>query len=97
MSSLDDSYLCLIKHTVEAVQTRSAFELGLFLNHFLNKCHIELCGIYLLCSYRSAMEEVLQRFGHIGDQIFEELDSQTLTKCLSVGRSWNLFLDQGKV
>ena len=43
------------------------------------------------------MEEVLQRFGHIGDQIFEEFDSQTLSNCKLVGRSWNLFLDQGKV
>ena len=43
------------------------------------------------------MEEVLLRFGHIGDQIFEELDSQTLLKCGFVGRDWNLFLDHGKV
>ena len=43
------------------------------------------------------MEEVLQRFGHIGDQIFEELDSQTLSRCGFIGRSWNSFLDQGKV
>ena len=43
------------------------------------------------------MEEVLQRFGHIGDQIFEEFDSQTLSNCKLVGKSWNLFLDQGKV
>ena len=43
------------------------------------------------------MEEVLLRFGHIGDQIFDELDSQTVVKCGFVGRSWNLFLDQGKV
>ena len=45
----------------------------------------------------TAMEEVLSRFGHIGDQIFEELDSETLSKCELVGRDWNLFLDQGKV
>ena len=43
------------------------------------------------------MDEVFLRFGHIGDQIFEELNSQTLSKCQMVGRSWNLFLDQGKV
>ena len=43
------------------------------------------------------MDEVLLRFGHIGDQIFDELNSQTLSKCQMVGRSWNLFLDQGKV
>ena len=42
------------------------------------------------------MEEVFQRFGHIGEQIFEELDSQTLLKCGFVGRDWKLFLDQGK-
>ena len=44
----------------------------------------------------SQMEEVLLRFGHIGDQIFEELDSRTLKKCGFVGRDWKLFLDQGK-
>ena len=48
-------------------------------------------------SQMSQMEEVLLRFGHIGDQIFKELDSQTLSKCGLVGRDWNLFLDQGKV
>ena len=46
---------------------------------------------------RPQMDEVFLRFGHIGDQIFEELNSQTLSKCQLVGRSWNLFLDQGKV
>ena len=46
---------------------------------------------------RSQMEEVLLRFGHIADQIFEELDSETLSNCPLVGRSWNLFFDHGKV
>ena len=46
---------------------------------------------------RSQIDEVFLRFGHIGDQIFEELNSQTLSKCQLVGRSWNIFLDQGKV
>ena len=54
-------------------------------------------NFFLLCMCHTAMEEVLSRFGHIGDQIFEELDSQTLSKCGIVGESWNLFLDQGKV
>ena len=43
------------------------------------------------------MEEVLQRFADIGDQIFEELDSQNLSKCRLVGNSLRLFLDHGKV
>ena len=33
-----------MEHTVEAVQTRPAFEFGLFSNHFLDKCYIELCS-----------------------------------------------------
>ena len=53
--------------------------------------------LHLLCSYHSAMKEVFLRFGHIGDQIFEELDSQTLSKCRLVGKPWKLFLDHGKV
>ena len=43
------------------------------------------------------MEEVLLRFDHIGEQIFEELDSQTLSKCGFVGKTWKLFLEEGKV
>ena len=43
------------------------------------------------------MEEVLLRFGHIGDQILEDLDSQTLSKCRFVGRDWLPLFDQRKV
>ena len=43
------------------------------------------------------MEEVLLRFGHIGDQILEELDSSTLSKCNFVGKSWKSFIDKGRV
>jgi ankyrin repeat protein len=39
------------------------------------------------------MEEVLLRFSHLAESIFEELDNQNLSKCLEVGHSWNSFID----
>ena len=43
------------------------------------------------------MEEVLLRLHHIGDQIFHEIDPQSLTKCRSVAKTWKSFIDLGKV
>jgi len=42
------------------------------------------------------MEEVLRRFQHIGKQIFEELDNESLAKCGQADRSWNVFIDNQK-
>ena len=39
------------------------------------------------------MEEVLLRFPHLAESVFEELDNQNLSKCLEVGHSWKLFID----
>ena len=39
------------------------------------------------------MEEVLLRFPHLAESVFEELDNQNLSKCLEVGQSWKLFID----
>ena len=43
------------------------------------------------------MEEVLLRFGHLGQNIFEKLDDLTLVKCKKVTRQWNLFIDSKKI
>ena len=43
------------------------------------------------------MEEVLQRFAHIGQQIFEQLDIQDLMECKKVGRNWKEFISQEKL
>ena len=43
------------------------------------------------------MEEVLLRFGHIGTQIFEQLDDQTFTNCRSVSKSWKTILDNERI
>ena len=43
------------------------------------------------------MEEVLLRFGHIGEQIFEQLDSQTFTNCRLVSKSWKTFADDERI
>ena len=42
------------------------------------------------------MEEIFIRFDHIGDQILEQLDSQSLIKCKYVGKRWKSFIDMGK-
>ena len=43
------------------------------------------------------MEEVLQRFTHIGQHIFEQLDGQDLVKCKKVGRNWKEFISKEKL
>ena len=41
------------------------------------------------------MEEVLLRFSHLGERIFDSLDDKSLTKCQNISRTWNHFiLDQ---
>ena len=42
------------------------------------------------------MEEVLLRFPHIGEQVFEELGDQNLIQCLSVSRNWKNLLEDCK-
>ena len=42
------------------------------------------------------MEEILRRFPHIGEQIFEELDNKSLAKCRQADRSWKTFIDDQK-
>ena len=43
------------------------------------------------------MDEIFARFPHIGDQIYTELDNQTLTRCRQVCDSWRTFLDSEKL
>ena len=38
------------------------------------------------------MEEVLARFPHLGDKIFQNLNSHTLIRCKEVNRSWENFI-----
>ena len=42
------------------------------------------------------MEEVLLRFPHIGEQVFEELGDENLIQCLSVSRNWKNLLEDCK-
>ena len=37
------------------------------------------------------MEEILLRFLHLGDSIFESLDNKSLVNCKKVSRLWNNF------
>ena len=37
------------------------------------------------------MEEILLRFLHLGDSIFESLDNKSLANCKKVSRLWNNF------
>jgi ankyrin repeat protein len=43
------------------------------------------------------MDEIFARFPHIGEQIYTELDDQTLTRCRQVCDSWRTFLDNEKL
>ena len=42
------------------------------------------------------MEEIIFRFPHLAEQIFEELDSQSLVKGKKTSRTWNEFIDSEK-
>ena len=42
------------------------------------------------------MEEVLTRFHVLAQNIFLQLDNETLAKCKKVGRVWQTFLDNQK-
>ena len=43
------------------------------------------------------MEESFFRFPHIGEQILEQLDSKTLTKCREVNNLWREYIDNQKL
>ena len=43
------------------------------------------------------MEEVLVRFPHIGNQVFQQLDNEDLIKCRKISPSWNEFIGNQKL
>ena len=43
------------------------------------------------------MDEILLRFPHLGQQIFEKLDSNMLARCVEVKRQWKTFLNEEKL
>ena len=42
------------------------------------------------------LDEMMLRFPHIIQDVLEELDNKSLTKCREVSRSWCSFLDEQK-
>ena len=40
----------------------------------------------------TSMDEVLSRFPHLADKIFQELENQSLVQCKLVTRSWKKFI-----
>ena len=42
------------------------------------------------------MEEIFFRFSHLGEQIFEQLDNESLATCKQVDRFWHGYLEQQK-
>ena len=42
------------------------------------------------------MEEIFFRFSHLGEQIFEQLDNESLATCKKVDRLWHGYLEQQK-
>ena len=47
--------------------------------------------------FGEAMENSFQRFTHLPEKIFEHLDYVSIVKCREVKKSWQEYLDQGKV
>ena len=43
------------------------------------------------------MEEFLERFPEVGEEIFKQLNNQSLAKCKEVSRSQFKFLEENKV
>ena len=43
------------------------------------------------------MEEVILRFPHLSERIFNLLNNKDLTKCRKVGRRWQVYLDMQKL
>ena len=43
------------------------------------------------------MEEVFLRFPHLAEIVFKKLNNQNLSKCLEVGQSWKLFIDDNNL
>ena len=46
---------------------------------------------------KGCIEETFWRFPHIGEQIFEELDNATLSKCLEINKWWQKFIIERKI
>ena len=46
---------------------------------------------------KGCIEETFWRFPHIGEQIFEELDNTTLSKCLEINKWWQKFIIERKI
>ena len=42
------------------------------------------------------MEEIITRFPHLGEQIFDQLNRKNLQKCRKVEESWKIFIDRQK-
>ena len=40
------------------------------------------------------MEYLIERFPHIAEQIFEQLDNKNLSKCREVNKVWKNFIDE---
>ena len=43
------------------------------------------------------VDEILLRFPHLGQQIFEQLDSNMLARCVEVKRPWQKFIEDEKL
>jgi hypothetical protein len=46
---------------------------------------------------KSCIEETFWRFPHIGEQIFDELEDTTLTKCLEINKWWQKIIIDRKI
>lgn len=42
------------------------------------------------------MEEIITRFPHLGEQIFDQLTGEDLQRCREIEESWKIFIDSQK-
>ena len=47
-------------------------------------------------SRKDQIEDTFLRFSHIGEQIFDQLDNETLVKCREVSKPWQNLIDSAK-
>ena len=57
--------------------------------YFFSTSKIEV----MMAVHTIQIEDFLLRFPHIAEQIFEQLDNRSLTKCRGVSKLWRRFID----
>ena len=80
-----------------AKKTRKAVEQA-ELNASMAENYVEALELEIaVVERKGCIEESFWRFPHIGEQIFKELDDNSLYKCLEVNKWWQKFIKEKKI